>query len=83
MGLLDKFKTILSSKAPKRVDIDARFEILRQAVSGTMSSFRKARDRETGRIVGLKVLDSEKTELFEQRFRALGKPSEGENRHGD
>ncbi len=78
MGLLDKFKTILSSKAPKRVDIDARFEILRQAVSGTMSSFRKARDRETGRIVGLKVLDSEKTELFEQRFRALGKPSEGE-----
>ncbi len=78
MGLLDKFKTLLASKAPRRVDVDARFEILRQAVSGTMSSFRKARDRETGRIVGLKVLDPEKMELFEQRFRALGKPSEGE-----
>jgi serine/threonine-protein kinase len=77
MGLLDKFKTILGSKS-KRVDIEARFEILRQAVSGTMSSFRKARDRETDRIVGLKVLDPEKTELFEQRFRALGKPPEGE-----
>jgi serine/threonine-protein kinase len=43
-----------------------------------MSSFRKVRDRENDRIVGLKVLDPEKTELFEQRFRALGKPSEGE-----
>jgi serine/threonine-protein kinase len=85
MGLFDKFKTVLSSgkaksssKSSKKVDVEARFEILRQAVSGTMSSFRKARDRETDRIVGLKVLDPEKTELFEQRFRALGKPSEGE-----
>jgi serine/threonine-protein kinase len=77
MGLLDKFKTILNSKR-KPVDVEARFEILRQAVSGTMSSFRKARDRENDRIVGLKVLDAEKTELFEQRFRGLGKPSEGE-----
>ena len=78
MGLLDKFKTILSSPKSKRVDIDARFETMRQAVSGTMSSFRKVRDKENDRIVGLKVCDPDKTEIFEQRFRVLGKPSEGE-----
>jgi serine/threonine-protein kinase len=78
MGLLDKFKTMMGGAKRKPVDVDARFEILRQAVSGTMSSFRKAHDRENDRIVGLKVLDPEKTELFEQRFRALGKPTEGE-----
>lgn len=78
MGFFDKFKTILASSKIKRVDVDARFETMRQAVSGTMSSFRKVRDRETDRIVGLKILDTDKTDLFEQRFRALGKPSEGE-----
>jgi eukaryotic-like serine/threonine-protein kinase len=78
MGMLDKFKTMLAGSTSKRVDVDARFEIMRQAVSGTMSSFRKARDKENDRIVGLKVCDRDKTDLFEQRFRGLGKPSEGE-----
>ena len=43
-----------------------------------MSQFRMARDRKTGDIVGLKILDDEKTQLFESRFQGLGKPSEGE-----
>jgi serine/threonine-protein kinase len=43
-----------------------------------MSQFRMARDRETGEIVGLKILDADKTALFEARFKGLKKPSEGE-----
>ena len=43
-----------------------------------MSKFYMARDRETGEIVGLKILDKEKTAAFEARFRGLNKPSEGE-----
>jgi serine/threonine-protein kinase len=75
MGLSQILKSLLDSG---RVDIQARYEVLREAVSGTMSKFFKARDRETGEIVGLKVLDKEKTAAFEARFRGLTKPTEGE-----
>jgi serine/threonine-protein kinase len=75
MGLLDQFKTMLGGN---RVDVRARYELLREASSGTMSKFYKARDRETGRIVGLKILDPKKTAEFEARFKGLNKPSEGE-----
>jgi serine/threonine-protein kinase len=43
-----------------------------------MSAFYMARDLRNGQIVGLKILDREKTAAFESRFRGLGKPSEGE-----
>ncbi len=69
------FKSILEGG---RVDIDARYEILRDAVSGTMSNFHMARDRQTGDIVGLKILDRVKTEQLEQRFRGLDRPCEGQ-----
>ncbi len=62
----------------KKVDIDQRFELLREAITGTMSRFYMARDRTTGQIVGLKILDPQKTAAFEARFRGLKKPSEGE-----
>jgi serine/threonine-protein kinase len=62
----------------KRVDVAERFQLLREAVSGTMSSFYMARDRATGKTVGLKILDQEKTALFEARFKGLKKPSEGD-----
>ena len=61
-----------------KVDVVARYEVLRETVSGTMSDFHQVRDRETGEIVGLKVLDKEKTEHLESRFRGLDKPTEGE-----
>lgn len=61
-----------------KVDIARRYEVLREAVSGTMSDFQMARDRQTGEIVGLKVLDKAKTEQLEARFRGLDKPTEGE-----
>ena len=43
-----------------RVDVSERFELLREAVHGTMSQFYLARDRQSGQIVGLKILDQEK-----------------------
>ena len=76
MGLLSNFKSLF--KGSGRVDIAQRFEILKEAISGTMSKFYMARDRENDRLVGLKVLDADKTAALEQRFRGLNKPTEGE-----
>ncbi len=76
MGFADKLRAFFQSSS--RVDIGKRFEILREAVSGTMSKFYKAKDRTTGQIVGLKVCDLSKTSFFEGRFDGLEKPPEGE-----
>ncbi len=79
MGLLDLFKKNPSSTARRsRVHIEKRFEVLRTAVSGSMSNFYMARDRENDDIIGLKVADPEKSKLFESRFKELKKPAEGE-----
>jgi eukaryotic-like serine/threonine-protein kinase len=75
MGLTGFFKSLIEGG---RVDIGRRYEILREAVSGTMSSFYMARDRQTEQIVGLKILDKDKTDQLDMRFRGLDKPSEGE-----
>ena len=75
MGLGGFFKSLMEGG---KVDIAKRYEILRDAVSGTMSDFHQARDRQTEQIVGLKILDKKKTEDLEMRFRGLDKPSEGE-----
>jgi serine/threonine-protein kinase len=77
MGFFDWWKSESRAKG-KKLDVDARFELLREAISGTMSKFYTARDRNTGDIVGLKIGDSEKVEAFETRFKGLNKPSEGE-----
>jgi eukaryotic-like serine/threonine-protein kinase len=80
MGLFDKLLGSLGSgKGKRRVsDVEARFERLRSAVSGTMSNFIVARDRESDKIVGVKLCDLEKVTFFESRFKGLKKPSEGE-----
>lgn len=75
MGISSFFKSFLSGG---KVDVQKRYEILRAAVSGTMSNFYMARDRQTSEIVGLKILDPEKTVQLDGRFKALNKPSEGE-----
>ena len=75
MGLGKLFKSFMDSG---KVDIASRYEILREAVSGTMSNFNMARDRNNGQIVGLKVLDKAKTDALEARFKGLKKPTEGE-----
>lgn len=75
MGFLDKVKSFFESD---KLDVSARFEFTREAISGTMSKFRTARDIQAGKVVGLKILDDEKTSAFEDRFKLLKKPSEGE-----
>ncbi len=84
MGLLDKFKRrsaespAESKKKPrKKVNVSKRFELMRRGVSGTMSQFFMAKDRDSDKVIGLKVADSEKTAPFEDRFRELKKPPEG------
>lgn len=67
-----------SKSSGGKLDVDERYEMLRGSVSGTMSQFHMARDRKTDKIVGLKILDDEKTTYFENRFAGLDKPSEGE-----
>ncbi len=75
MGLLDKLHSLLQSK---RLDVPARFELLKEAISGTMSNFYMARDRHTNKVVGLKIADREKLQAFEARFKGLQKPPEGD-----
>lgn len=76
MGLLDSLKKAFAGNP--RVDLSTRFERLKEAVAGTMSKFYKARDLTTGKVVGLKLLDSKKLDPIEARYRGLGKPTEGE-----
>jgi len=75
MGISSFFKSILEGD---KVDVNNRYEKLRDAVSGTMSDFHMARDRETDQIIGLKILDKKKHDQLEMRFRGLNKPGEGE-----
>lgn len=75
MGIGDFFKSMLEGG---KVDVQKRYEFLREAVSGTMSDFHMARDRQTDQIVGLKILDRDKTKSLEARFKGLDKPSEGQ-----
>jgi eukaryotic-like serine/threonine-protein kinase len=75
VGIGQFFRSILEGG---KVDIGGRYEILREAVSGTMSNFHMARDRETEQIIGLKILDKRKTDELEARFKGLDKPTEGE-----
>lgn len=74
MGLLEKIQNMF---ADKRTDLAERFEIVREAVHGTMSNFHMAIDRRNKRTVGLKILDTEKAIAFESRFKGLKKPWEG------
>jgi serine/threonine-protein kinase len=75
VGISSFLKSLLEGG---KVDIAKRYEILREAVSGTMSNFHMARDRQTNQIVGLKILDKKKTDALEARFKGLDKPTEGE-----
>ncbi len=75
MGFFDNFF------GKKRLDYHERFELLQAAVSGTMSQVYKAKDRKSGEIVALKILDTKKVNDVEARFRGVKgvkKPTEGE-----
>lgn len=79
MGLLATLKGLFAggSKLPV-VNVESRFELLGRTGQGSMSKVFRARDRTTGKLVCLKLLDKDKTEKFEARFAGLKKPSEGE-----
>lgn len=74
-GFFDTLKNLFKDN---RIDLTTRYQIVRDAVNGTMSNFHMAVDRETNQSLGLKILDSEKTAQFESRFKGLNKPSEGQ-----
>jgi serine/threonine protein kinase len=80
MGFFDSFKKLFSGGGPtrQRVDLERRYEKLREGVSGTMSSFYKARDLRSGDIVGLKIIDPKKADPVAARYKGLPKPEEGE-----
>jgi len=65
----------------KRLDFRERFELLQAAISGTMSQVYKAKDRTSGEIFALKILDPKKLANLEARFRGMKgvrRPTEGE-----
>ncbi len=75
MGFLDGLRSIFSGS---KLHVPSRYALLRAGVAGTMSKFYVARDLRTEQIVGLKILDKEKTRAFEARFKGLTRPLEGE-----
>ncbi len=71
------FKSRPKSNLPI-IDVAKRFELLGRTGQGSMSKVWRARDKQTGKTMCLKLLDKEKTAKFEARFLGLVKPSEGE-----
>jgi serine/threonine protein kinase len=66
-------------KGSKKIaNIAKRFELSGRTGQGSMSKVYRAYDRELGTTVCLKLLDKLKTQKFEERFKGLKKPSEGE-----
>jgi serine/threonine protein kinase len=65
-------------KGLKRANIEKRFELSGRTGQGSMSKVFRAYDRELGRNICLKLLDKLKTQKFEERFKGMKKPSEGE-----
>lgn len=83
MSLIDSFRSAFSSggggRSSGKIDVQGRFHRTRTAFTGTMANFFVAKDRlHDDRMVGVKVLDLEKYQLFEDRFKGLKKPSEGQ-----
>ncbi|MCO8120554.1 serine/threonine protein kinase [Stieleria sp. TO1_6] len=83
MGIFDSVKSMFSGggsgQSVGRIDLQRRFSLERTSATGTMSKFFAAKDFDHDRrMVGVKILDPEKVEAFEGRFRHLKKPSEGE-----
>ncbi|MCI0462470.1 MAG: serine/threonine protein kinase [Gemmataceae bacterium] len=84
MGFLAKLKELFGSKSKgggsarlPRINVTKRFELIGRTGQGSMSKVWRARDKQLGRIVCLKVLDKAKTAKFEARFPGLKRPTEG------
>ncbi|MDG2391639.1 MAG: serine/threonine-protein kinase [Planctomycetaceae bacterium] len=75
-----QFLKSLFDKNPRiqKVDLTKRFELIGRVGQGSMSKVWRARDSMTGRMVALKILDKEKTDKLNNRFKGLNKPTESE-----
>lgn len=81
MSILEKIKQMFSSSSAGGlpiIDVSKRFELIGRTGQGSMSKVWRARDRQTGKTVCLKILDKAKTAAFEKRFTGMKKPTEGE-----
>jgi len=85
VGLIDSLKSLFKSKpgGPKKknlpiIDVNKRFELFGRSGQGSMSRVFRARDRQIGKMVCVKLLDKLKTAKFDARFPGLTRPSEGE-----
>jgi serine/threonine protein kinase len=78
MGLWNGLKSIFGGD---RLNIKRRFSVLSQASTGTMSKVFKVQEHATGKMFALKLLDRHKLAEYEDRFKGLNKPSEGEIGH--
>jgi serine/threonine-protein kinase len=76
MGLAHFFARFAGG--PPKVDVWRRFERIHEITSGTMSHFYKVRERQTDKVLGLKILEPKKVEPVESRYKGLGKPGEGQ-----
>jgi eukaryotic-like serine/threonine-protein kinase len=81
VSILDSLKKLFAGNKSKhklvRIDVAKRFELIGRTGQGSMSKVWRARDRNLGRVVCLKVLDKQKTAKFEARFGKLKRPLEG------
>jgi serine/threonine protein kinase len=79
VSLFNIFKGLFGSSKNSLtiINVEKRFELLGRTGQGSMSKVWRARDRQSGRTVCLKVLDKIKTAKFEARFPGLNRPSEG------
>jgi serine/threonine protein kinase len=80
VSVFTNLKKLFSGKPKNKlpvVDVNKRFDILGRTGQGSMSKVWRARDRNIGRIVCLKVLDKLKTAKFAARFPGLNRPLEG------
>ena len=78
MNIRSLLGPLLNFGGTSKVHLWRRFEPIGEGIAGTMSQFYKARDKESGNIVGLKLPNIAKVAPIEARFKGLNKPTEGE-----
>lgn len=78
MGILSGVFGSKKQKAVPQLDVENRFELLSKPISGSMGTYQKLRDKTSKKVYGIKILDSEKTDHFRQKFKGVELPSEAE-----
>jgi serine/threonine protein kinase len=81
VSVFTSLKKLFSAKPKGKlsvIDVSKRFDLLGRTGQGSMSKVWRARDRNIGRVVCLKVLDNEKTARFAARFPGMNRPLEGD-----